>query len=152
VFDWLEADRLAACANPVYGEAVVARLRAERIQLLVNLHERPDAAQLLADLRADSLHLPVPDFAAPSQAQLEHGVAAITEALAHGRRVAVHCGGGLGRTGTLLACYLVSAEGLPADAAIARVRAARPGSVETEDQEQAVRRYAERLNGLSSSG
>jgi atypical dual specificity phosphatase len=66
--------------------------------------------------------------------------------------VAVHCGGGLGRTGTLLACYLVSAEGLPADAAIARVRAARPGSVETEDQEQAVRRYAERLNGLSSSG
>jgi atypical dual specificity phosphatase len=142
VFDWLEADRLAACANPAYGEAVVARLREERIRLLVNLHERPDSAQL----GIESVHLPVPDFTAPTQEQLEAGVRVIAEALGRGERVAVHCGGGLGRTGTLLACYLVSAERLAPDEAIARVRAARPGSIETEEQEQAIRRFAQRLS------
>jgi atypical dual specificity phosphatase len=142
VFDWLEPDRLAACANPAYGEAVVSRLREERIQLLVNLHERADSPQL----EMDSVHLPVPDFTAPTQEQLEQGVATITEALARGQRVAVHCGAGLGRTGTLLACYLVSREGVSPDEAIARVRAARPGSIETDEQEQAIRRYAQRLS------
>jgi atypical dual specificity phosphatase len=152
VFDWLEPDRLGACANPglSFGEAVVARLRAERIQLLVNLDERPDSPRLLRELGAETVHLPVADFTAPSQAQLEQGVAAIAEALAQGRRIAVHCGAGLGRTGTLLAAYLVST-GLSPDEAIARVRAARPGSVETEEQEQAVRRYAQRLSQAAAT-
>jgi atypical dual specificity phosphatase len=119
----------------------VDRLRAERIQLLVNLHEQADSPQL----GIDSVHLPFADFTAPSQAQLEAGVQAISSALARGQRVAVHCGGGLGRTGTLLACYLVFSEGVSADEAMARVRAARPGSIETDDQEQAVRRYAQRF-------
>jgi atypical dual specificity phosphatase len=141
VFDWLEEGHLAACANPAYGEPVVSRLREEHIQLLVNLHERPDSPQL----GIQSVHLPVPDFTAPTQEQLEQGVAEITEARARGQRVAVHCGAGLGRTGTLLACYLVSAEGLSAHEAVARVRTARPGSIETEEQEQAVGRFAERL-------
>ena len=54
----------------------------------------------------------------------------------------MHCGGGLGRTGTLLACYLVR-QGLPAAEAIERVRAVRPGSVETRQQAQAVHAYGQ---------
>ena len=57
--------------------------------------------------------------------------------------MAVHCGAGLGRAGTLLAAYLVS-QGCDAEEAMARVRRARPGSIETIEQEQAVREYAER--------
>jgi atypical dual specificity phosphatase len=143
VFDWIVPEQLGACANPALGAAVVAQLRAERIGLLVNLYERPDPPKLLAHLSAQGLHLPTPDFEAPTQEHLERGVAAIAEALGRGTRVAVHCGAGLGRTGTLLAAYLV-AEGCSPAEAIARVRAARPGSVETEEQELAVHRYARR--------
>jgi protein-tyrosine phosphatase len=70
-------------------------------------------------------------------------VAVIDDALSRGVRVAVHCGAGLGRSGTLLAAYLVS-QGAAPDAAIADVRAARPGSIETDEQEAAVHYFAHR--------
>ena len=57
--------------------------------------------------------------------------------------VAVACMGGVGRTGTVAACALVEA-GLDADRAIAAVRDARhPGAVETEAQQEFVRRFAQ---------
>jgi protein-tyrosine phosphatase len=64
--------------------------------------------------------------------------------------VAVHCGAGLGRTGVVLACYFVS-KGLNAPNAIARVRRLRPGSVETEEQADAVAEFARRSNKDPSS-
>ncbi len=54
--------------------------------------------------------------------------------------VAVHCAAGLGRTGVVLACYLID-KGLNATNAIARIRRLRPGSIETEDQEKAVEEF-----------
>jgi atypical dual specificity phosphatase len=140
-FDWLLPGQLAACVNPALLASVVDDLRAQGIGLLINLHDEPDAPELLARLHAEGLHLPVADFTPPSQVQLQQGVAAIDAALGRGVRVAVHCGGGLGRTGTLLAAFLVS-HGADADAAIARVREARPGSVETREQEAAVCEFA----------
>jgi atypical dual specificity phosphatase len=145
-FDWLIPEQLAACVDPVAGVQAAEQLRAGRVTLLINLYERPDPPELLERLGAETLHLPVHNSDAPTQAQLDRGIAAIREALAAGRRVAVHCGAGLGRSGTLLAAYLVS-EGRGAEEAIQRVRAARPGSIETLQQEAAVREYARRTRG-----
>ena len=61
--------------------------------------------------------------------------------------VAVHCLWGLGRTGTMLACYLVKYEGLTASQAISKVRQLRPYSIETEGQEEAVHEYYQSLQG-----
>jgi atypical dual specificity phosphatase len=143
VFDWLLPDRLAACVNPGVSVSAAEALRREQIRLVVNLHERPDSDALLADLGAETLHLPVSDSNAPTQDQLDEGVAAIRDALAREVRVAVHCAAGLGRSGTLLAAYLVSTGESP-DESIKRVRDSRPGSVETLEQEQAVHAYAAR--------
>jgi atypical dual specificity phosphatase len=142
-FDWLIPDRLGACVNPGVGQQAAQRLQVGGIKLLVNMYERPDDPELLERLHARTLHLPVPGSCAPTQEQLDVGVEAIREALGRGEPVAVHCGAGLGRAGTLLAAYLVS-QGCEADEAMQRVRGARPGSIETLEQEQAVREYAQR--------
>ena len=50
----------------------------------------------------------------------------------------------LGRTGIILACYLVS-QGSNADRAIKEVRDKRPGSIEKEEQEKAIGAYASHM-------
>lgn len=132
---------MLACAYP-RRETALAALVAQGASLIVNLHERAHDPSRLAQYGLTEIHLPVADFTPPPPELLERGVAAIADAVGKGRVVVVHCGAGLGRTGTLLACYLVRG-GLGADEAIRRVRAARPGSVETQAQAAAVEAYAQ---------
>ena len=133
------------------AEMALAALSASGVRLLVNLHENPHDPARLRRHGLREVHLPVRDFAAPAPEQVEHGVALIDGAVAAGESAAVHCGGGLGRTGTLLACYLASSEGLGAAEAIGRVRAMRPGFVETPAQLAAVRKWAGNCCPQSSS-
>ena len=67
--------------------------------------------------------------------------AALLQALDRGEKIFIHCRGGLGRTGTLAARLLI-ARGLEPEAAIREVRAARPGAIETEEQEEYLREGA----------
>jgi protein-tyrosine phosphatase len=57
-----------------------------------------------------------------------------------GGKLLVHCRGGLGRAGTIAACLLVE-RGVAAEDAMARVRAKRPGAIETLSQEAFVQEY-----------
>ncbi len=141
------ADRGTWVDEGVMGRAyprtdrALADLNRRGVKTIVNLHRRAHDPSRLERHGISEVHLPVRDFGAPSPGQLDRGVDAIFGARATGA-VAVHCGGGLGRTGTLLACYLVHRRGLGAEEAIGRVRELRPGSVETRAQARAVEAYA----------
>jgi len=133
---WILPDQLLACAYP-RTNAALAALKAVGVQLVVNLHVRPQPPNALTRFGLTELHLPTPDFGVPAAESLRRGVEAIERVLAAGRCVAVHCGAGRGRTGTLVACVLVARGAAPADA-LARVRRLRPGAVETRAQEAAI--------------
>lgn len=62
----------------------------------------------------------------------------VAAVLKNGGSVVVHCRGGLGRTGLVVARFLVE-EGMDPESAIALVRSGRPGAIETWEQENHVR-------------
>jgi protein-tyrosine phosphatase len=64
----------------------------------------------------------------------------IDEKIHEGLPVLVHCRGGLGRTGTIVACYLVY-NGMSDIEAINYVRTIRPGSIELEGQVRTVQQF-----------
>ena len=82
------------------------------------------------------LQLAIEDFGTPDLQALESWQqlkAVILAALARDETVLLHCAAGLGRTGMMAACLLVACGQTP-EAAITQVRAARPGTIETEAQ------------------
>jgi len=147
-FSWVDKPFLAALARPDGAEDLVW-LRDQGIELLLSLTEDPPRRDWINNAGLLSLHVPVEDMEAPTPEQLDTSLAGILRAHERGMGVAVHCAAGLGRTGVILACYFVSKQ-MTADNAITRVRRLRPGSIETERQEQAVREFAERRRSISA--
>lgn len=134
-FYWLAPGAVAGSSLPHSAEDV-ERWRREGVRAVISLTRRQPRVDGF-----DALHLPVRDFAPPTPEQLDASLRFIEEHLARNEAVVVHCRGGKGRTGTVLAAWLVS-RGLGADEAIRRVRELAPGSIETSGQAEAVRRQA----------
>jgi protein tyrosine phosphatase (PTP) superfamily phosphohydrolase (DUF442 family) len=120
------------------------RLAARGVSAVVNMRiEFDDEAAGIAP--PNYLHIPVVDDHAPSFEQLELGAAFITEQIANGGVVYVHCGSGIGRAATMAAAYFVT-KGADAHEAWARVRQARPFIRPTAVQIRRLERFA-KLSG-----
>ena len=66
----------------------------------------------------------------------------LVQKVREGSKIAFHCTAGVGRTGMMLACHLVS-RGIVAPDAIVRVRASIPRAIQTTGQEAFVQRMAD---------
>ena len=91
------------------------------------------------------LHVMSNDMGVPEFDDLIHTVDFIHRRLAHNEPVLVHCLAGLGRTGTVLACYLVKYQNMTADEATQKVREERPGSIQSYPQDEIIFRFEKSL-------
>ena len=120
-------------------------LESQGVKAMISLTERRLPDEVLARFGFASVHLPIPDFTAPSVAAIDVFVRQVDAWVGEGLTVMVHCGAGYGRTGTMLGAYLVW-QGLAAAEAIRRVREIRPLSIETKDQEMCIREFERHLS------
>jgi protein-tyrosine phosphatase len=156
---WVQPGKLLAGEYPgarsrYEARQKLARFLHARITYFVDLTEEGELATY-ADLLAEEaaaagvevIHdrAPIPDLGAPTEAQVAAILDRIDTAVASGHRVYVHCWGGIGRTGTIVGCYLVrhGMSGEQARAEIARLRCGTPDagrpSPETPEQCERVR-------------
>lgn len=131
------------------AEGDLRRIRgwgAEALVSLVESHELdalgvPDLGARAAALGLWWRHLPIRDVSVPDRRFEERwarDALRLRGILGGGGRVVLHCWAGMGRTGTVAARLLVEF-GVPPEAAIERVRTARPGTIQTYEQEAYVR-------------
>lgn len=146
-FLWLEKGRLAGTPMPgvVYDiEHDLQALQRVGITHLVTLTEAP-----LDQARLDryGLHCrwePIPDMQAPTVERCMRLCQDIGELVALGAVIAVHCRAGLGRTGTILAAYLIY-RGSSALQALESVRRIEPRWVQSQEQVRFLEVFAEAL-------
>lgn len=142
-FGWILPGQLAGSGRPGRFSPLAEDLeflRAQGVEVIVSLLESPLNLQECQEAGFEVHHFPVEDFAAPAVEQIAEACSVIDQALSQGRKVLAHCNAGIGRTGALLASYLVHC-GDPPEEAIRRVREERPLSLETPEQEQVIYQY-----------
>lgn len=151
-FSWILENEVGGSQGPVNLQDLFF-LYQQGVRAVIRMEERTIPADTGGFVDIVDLFVPVRDFTPPAQEQIDQMVEFINQqAMQNDRPVAVSCYAGIGRTGTVLACYLVSRGSGPAEA-IAEIRSLRPGSIQTPEQEAAVYEYAERHGaGVDSAG
>lgn len=120
-------------------------LQTAGVRAVVSLLNIPSDASVYESAGFSFLCLPVPDGGTPTFEQADEFIRFVARQRAEQRPVAVHCEAGLGRTGTLLAVYLI-AQGESAATAIERVRAVEKVAVETARQIFFLEQYARKIH------
>ena len=162
---WVRPGRLAAgeypgSHNPCEASRKLRDLVAAGVDHFVDLTDEGDWLEPYDQIaRGEGLRIgktvhydsrPIPDVSVPDHPDVMTGILdAIDTSLDVGHTVYVHCWGGVGRTGTVVGCWLVR-HGLTGDEALGQIaewwkdveKAERiPFSPETQEQEEYVRRW-----------
>ena len=147
-FTWVRESALAASGRP-FSSAQVDWLEANGVTAILTLTEDPIPAAWTGGL--ETRHIPMKDHAAPTPSQMSEGADYIASAISRGKVVLVHCLAGKGRTGCILAAYMMTYEGKTARAAVDELRSSRGGSIESQQERSVLDFEAETLKARSSS-
>ena len=142
-FSWLIEGKLAGSAIPTSFEEI-KWLVDGGVKSIVTVREESLDDDWMKNI--NYLHIHSNDMGAPEFEDLIKAVDFIHQRITNNEPVMVHCLAGLGRTGTILACYLIKYQKLSADDSIQKVRESRPGSIQSFPQEEIIFQFEKSVN------
>jgi atypical dual specificity phosphatase len=146
-FSWVVDNKLAGSRGPRSKSDLIA-LKQQGVGALVRLVEPYETwvtTKEVDEAGLEDYNEPVPDFHAPSRTQIDKVITYIDSHIENGIPVGVSCNAGIGRSGVILACYLVK-KGLSPKDALELVRKKRGRGPEVPEQIMAIQDYWLRVN------
>lgn len=147
-FSWFLQDKIAASGLPV-GERAYRWLGDHGVSAILCLTEDAWGEKESRNAGIEYKHIPMINKQGEIPAKLDQAVNYITESLDEGKRVLVHCQAGQGRTGMVLAAYLIKKEGYSVQDAIKYVREKRPGSLRRPNQIDSLYEYRDYVYAIT---
>ncbi|KFX98968.1 hypothetical protein V490_02017 [Pseudogymnoascus sp. VKM F-3557] len=152
-FRWLVPFKIAVMSTP-RNERDIRALSSDSIGIrtVLTLTEEEPLGPSWFNAKIKNVFLPIRNYYPPSVEQMDIALRVLTDE--ESLPVLIHCGGGKGRAGSIAACYMAacgfgkpdlkSSDWQPAMSAqdsISKLRAIRPGSIETEHQEAFISKW-----------
>ncbi|MDQ6863267.1 MAG: dual specificity protein phosphatase family protein [Thermoproteota archaeon] len=147
-FSWIIEGRLAGSDVPMTFSQYRWLVK-QGIRAIVTVRQKPLPSEWISQRNIGKnginyFHLKVEDKNVPSLEELDNMVGYIQNQINNEKNpVTVHCSGGKGRTGAILAAYLIKVQDLSAWEAIRQTRKSRQGSIESKRQEIRLYEYRE---------
>ena len=142
-FSWLIENKLAGSAIPTSKDEV-QWLHEQGVKSIVTIREEPLDNDWINKI--NYLHVLSDDMGVPTFEDLANSIDFIHERIQNNEPVLVHCLAGMGRTGTILACYMIKYQKMSAEDAIQHIREKRHGSIQSFVQEEMIYQYAKALD------
>jgi atypical dual specificity phosphatase len=142
-FSWLIEGQLAGSAIPT-SKKEIEWMQQEGVKSIVTIREEPLNESWVDEMKY--LHVHSNDMGVPEFNDLVYSVDFIHRRITNNEPVMVHCLAGLGRTGTILACYMIKYQKMSAQDAIEYVREKRHGSIQSYVQEEMIFQFDKVLN------
>ena len=130
---WLKQNSLGGMPQPPLEE--IPYLYNKGLRAIASFLEAPDNLDQYKINKIDACWIPVEDDLAPSREQLEEFAKFVNKMKAEKKPLAVHCKGGNGRAGTMLAGYFIL-EDEDANYTLKWIREINPKAVRTLAQEE----------------
>lgn len=152
-FSWVIDNKLAGSGTPMTSEQYKWLIK-NNIKSIVTVREFPLPQKWLVDNEKETIindykFVYVKDYGVPSLEVLDNIVDYINIKITKEEKpLVVHCAAGKGRTGTILAAYLLKQDNISSQDAIKKIRSLRPGSIQSKIQEEILHEYETFLKGI----
>ncbi|OLS23344.1 MAG: hypothetical protein HeimC3_25080 [Candidatus Heimdallarchaeota archaeon LC_3] len=132
-FYWIIENEIAG-SSLIHNKSSVDILKTNNVKIVVSLTYPKEVAELLKGTEITHIQLPIPDFGVPDNEIVENFVSISKMAKENNQPLLVHCYAGCGRTGVMLAVYLMKTYNYTYEKSLKKIRSIRECAIESKNQ------------------
>jgi atypical dual specificity phosphatase len=138
-FYWIIENEIAGSSLP-HDKTHIDLLIKKNVKVVVSLTYGTEVANLLWGSNIRHIHLPITDFGVPDKETIDEFTTISRTAKEMKHPILVHCFAGCGRTGVMLAVYLMTFYDYKYENALKKIRSVRECAIESKNQHEFLKK------------